>query len=75
MGVTTKYICKVLQPVLEQNHCNSSSCRFRVTSKPEAGQKYLCLRQKLKKKKILGLLLYEAWKNFKMSVNGSQVIS
>lgn len=46
MGVTQKYICKVLQLVLEWSHCKNSSCGFRVASKPEAGQKYLCLTWK-----------------------------
>lgn len=80
MDVTGKYICKVLHPVLCWSHCFNPSCRFRIASKLDAGQKYLCLTRwklltwKLLLKKVLGLLLFEAWKIFKMSVSGRQVL-
>lgn len=43
MDVTGKYICKVLQPVLDWSHCNDSGCGLRIASELDAGQKYLCL--------------------------------
>lgn len=54
MDATGKYICKVLQPVLCWSYCSNPSCRFRIPSKLDAGQKYLCLtRWKLLTWKLL----------------------